>query len=149
MFYDIKLSYRQYNPLPANWYTTRIMKTVSKREIGAFLIFGCTAVAVDFITYTLLIPSLAHSPAKALSFLAGTIVSYTGNKVWTFKSTSKVHHDLIPFYTLYLFSLAVNVAINKAVLMINPSWILLAFLAATGTSTVINFVGQKWWVFKS
>ncbi len=125
------------------------MNRISKRELVAFLIFGCTAVAVDFITYTLLILSIPHSPAKALSFLAGTVISYTGNKIWTFKSTSKVHHDLVPFYTLYLFSLAVNVAINKAVLMVNPSWILLAFLAATGTSTIINFVGQKWWVFKS
>jgi putative flippase GtrA len=124
------------------------MTRVSKRELGAFLVFGCTAVAIDFITYTLLLYFLPHSPAKALSFLAGTLVSYTGNKIWTFQSTSKVRHDLVPFYTLYLCSLAVNVAINKAVLIVEPTWIVPAFLAATGTSTVINFSGQKWWVFK-
>jgi putative flippase GtrA len=29
-----------------------------------------------------------------------------------------------------------------------PKWLLFAFLAATGTSTVLNFIGMKWWVFR-
>jgi putative flippase GtrA len=125
------------------------MTSVSRREIGAFLVFGCSAVTVDFLTYTALIVAIPHSPAKALSFLAGTIISYTGNKFWTFKSPSKVGQDVTKFYMLYIFSLAINVALNKAILLVNSQWIIYAFLIATGTSTVINFVGQKWWVFKT
>ena len=59
------------------------------REIIKFSISGIGAVFVDFITYYILIDFLAFSLAKGMSFLTGSLVSYTANKYWTFEKHDK------------------------------------------------------------
>jgi putative flippase GtrA len=141
--------YYSVNPAILKAMKNEAKQPVLKSQIGFFLLFGCTAVVVDFLCYHFFLLFLSHSPAKALSFFAGSIVSYTGNKYFTFTSDKLAKHALPQFYTLYLISLTANVLVNKVVLSIFPTYILFAFLCATGVSTIISFIGQKWWVFKS
>lgn len=121
---------------------------IDKKEIGRFLIAGFTAVGTDASVYYLLINFLSYSPAKATSFISGTIVAFIINKYWTFKIPKKSYTEMVKFGLLYLFSLTVNVSLNKLSLIIMPEFIALAFLIATGASTIINFIGQKFWIFK-
>ncbi|MDX2083962.1 MAG: GtrA family protein [Candidatus Melainabacteria bacterium] len=51
------------------------------------------------------------------------------------------------FMALYLFSLAANVAVNKCCIGLLSTGLWPAFLLATATSTILNFLGQKFWVF--
>ncbi|MBI5196135.1 MAG: GtrA family protein [Nitrospirae bacterium] len=119
----------------------------TKKEIKRFIAVGLLAVGTDLSVYTLLLNFLTHSPAKAVSFISGTIVAYLLNKYWTFEQKKKSFSEAVRFAALYASTLGVNVAVNKISLMLLPMWIFFAFLAATGTSTILNFLGQKFWVF--
>jgi putative flippase GtrA len=128
---------------------TEEMHLLLKRELPRFLIVGFSAVAVDFFTYSLLISFLAYAPAKAVSFISGTIVAYLFNKYWTFEKRDQNHFEMVSFVTLYAITLLINVGVNEFVLHIFPESIGFAFLLATATSTILNFIGMKWWVFRS
>lgn len=119
-----------------------------KKELLRFLIAGSCAVATDLGFYYLLIEFLEKSIAKASSFILGTIVAYLINKFWTFEKKRFSSIELIKFVFLYAFTLFVNVKTNQIILTSLENELLLAFLCATGLSTILNFIGQKWWVFK-
>ncbi len=64
---------------------------------------------------------------------------------------------MVKFGALYGFSLVMNVAVNSSLLFLLhhfahvvdlPGKYLIAFVGATGFSAVMNFLGQKFWVFK-
>lgn len=121
-----------------------------KKEVGRFLVAGFSAVGTDLAVYWLLLHVLSHSPAKAASFISGTAVAYVINKYWTFEKGQHSYAEMGRFLALYLSTLFVNVGVNKIALLILPVSVnvSLAFLVATGCSTVLNFIGQKWWVFR-
>ena len=119
----------------------------AKKELARFIIAGCSAVATDTLVYFIFLNFLSPSPSKAISFIAGTIVAFLINKYWTFKQPKHSWKEIIKFSILYATTLGVNVSVNHLTLFILPGALIIAFLAATGTSTVLNFIGQKWWVF--
>ena len=118
-----------------------------KKELKYFLIAGLSAVGTDFITYYIMLNFLHHDIAKILSFILGTIVAFVINKYWTFERYKKNYKEIFQFIILYSGTLFVNVMINRSVLDFTEL-VFLAFLIATGASTILNFAGQKWWVFK-
>ena len=118
-----------------------------KGELKRFLIAGLSAVGTDFITYYVMLNFLHHDIAKTLSFISGTVVAFVVNKYWTFERYEKGYKQIFQFIILYSTTLFINVIVNRLVLNF-AELVFLAFLIATGTSTILNFVGQKWWVFK-
>jgi putative flippase GtrA len=118
-----------------------------KKELKRFLIAGLNSVGTDFITYYIMLNFLHHDIAKILSFIFGTIVAFVINKYWTFERHKKSYKQIFQFIILYSVTLFVNVMINRSVLDFTEL-VFLAFLIATGASTILNFAGQKWWVFK-
>jgi len=118
-----------------------------KKELKRFLVAGVSAVGTDLVTYYILLNFLSHDIAKAISFLLGTIVAFVINKYWTFEKYEKSYKEMFQFGILYSSTLGANVLTNKIVLN-NTEIVFLAFLIATGVSTVLNFLGQKFWVFK-
>jgi putative flippase GtrA len=119
-----------------------------QKELFRFIVTGCSAVSVDLGVYALLDAILSTNSAKGISFVCGTLLAFLLNKYWTFGVKEKSYKEAGKFILLYSFSLVANVTINKIVLSIFPKATLFAFLCATGTSTVLNFIGQKFWVFK-
>ena len=119
-----------------------------KQQLFRFFFSGCSAVATDFTVYFLLLDHIGHSPAKLISFISGTLVAYILNKFWTFEAKQRSYIEVIKFCCLYCTTMGANVGTNKLVLLLFPKWILLAFLAATGVSTVLNFIGMRYWVFR-
>ncbi|HRG48152.1 MAG TPA: GtrA family protein [Leptospiraceae bacterium] len=119
-----------------------------KRELVFFIISGCSAVLTDLISYFLLVNSLGHDYAKALSFVLGSFVAFILNKYLTFQKKESSIAEIIKFSILYAITLGANVAVNHGVILITPEYKIFAFLCATGTSTILNFIGQKFWVFK-
>lgn len=120
----------------------------SHKELLKYVIAGVFAVGTDYGVYRiLLLLALSHSPAKAVSYVCGMVVAFVLNRYWTFKSKNEIHTDTFKFILLYTGSLVANVITNKGVLLIFPTYIGGAFIIATGLSIVINYVGQKYWVF--
>lgn len=124
-----------------------------KTEILKFGVVGVAAVSVDFFTYSALTEVLSlYTPiAKGTGFIAGALVAYGANRVWTFAAGQGAPWRPFSFGILYLFSLALNVSINSAMLAWLPESPLteeLAFCIATGASATANFLGMKFHVFR-
>jgi len=123
-----------------------LLKNSLYKQISRFSVAGLSAVAVDFLSYYLLINYLSYDLSKTLSFIIGAIVAYVINKFWTFEKNNLSFKELTKFALLYTFSLIINVYMNK--LFLDITNIIISFLIATGSSALINFIGQRWWVFK-
>jgi putative flippase GtrA len=85
--------------------------------------------------------------AKTSSFMLATIVTFVLNKYCIFERCEKNYKQIFQFTILYSTTLFVNVMVNRSILDF-AEFTFLAFLIATGASTILNFAGQKWWVFK-
>ncbi len=116
-------------------------------QLSRFILSGISAVTVDLLAYYILANYLNYDLAKTLSFICGTIVAFIANKYFTFQKYEKRNKEVWQFVLLYLATLIVNVAINRIVLEISQI-VLLGFLVATVFSASLNFLGQKFWVFK-
>jgi putative flippase GtrA len=124
-------------------------------QIIRFAVIGGLSVAIDGLVYVMLHARLGHNQGKAISYIVGMIFGFFGNKFWTFESTQKSAREPILYAMFYLFTLTVNVVLNSACL----DWITrsgaqenvsqaLAFLIATGTTTILNFLGLKYIAFR-
>lgn len=117
------------------------------KEIVRFIVGGGSAVLTDYFIYVILNSRLDISLSKALSYIAGAVVGFIINKLWTFESKRFRFGEIVRYCILYLCSAIVNMLVNVGVLTIwNIS--ILAFLCATGVSTIMNFLGQKFLVFR-
>jgi putative flippase GtrA len=118
-----------------------------KKQLFRFLITGSSAVIIDSLIYYLLLNIFSTEISKAISFICGAAFAFVLNRLWTFNRNKQAIEHLWRFIILYMITLTINVMVNKGCLLILPEQLTLAFLTATGTSTVLNFIGQKWWVF--
>ena len=119
-----------------------------KKEISKFFVGGGTAVIVDFLTYKIfMILGIERTVAKTLSFICGSIVGFIINKYWTFKSPKFQRKEILKYTVLYIVTAFINSQVNKYTLLLFGSE-MFAFLCATGVSTVLNFLGQKFLIFR-
>ena len=121
------------------------------KQIIYFLIIGSTGVLIDYLVYILLLYFIQINLSKVCGFIAGALFNFFMNRKLTFAVSDLLRTRLIKFSLLYTFTLFLNVSINQVSLetfAFIDHKILIAFLLATGTSTIVNFIGQKFWVFK-
>jgi putative flippase GtrA len=130
----------------------------TRAQVVRFLISGVLATLADASVYFALVHTVLDgrwSAAKAVSFVVGTSVAWTLATTWTFAGTERGARRAGAFLALYAVAFVVNVGGNRAALaalfavgvpeaVAEP----LAFVAATGGSTVLNFLGQKLVVFR-
>jgi putative flippase GtrA len=125
----------------------RVMKTIQLREIRGCIVGGCTAVLVDYILYTLLVESAGLMASKIISYIIGASVGFVINKFLAFHSMGFHLSEILKYTVLYGISAVLNALINRGMISLDciP---LVAFLGATGITTIINFLGQKFIVFR-
>lgn len=118
------------------------------KQVRRFLIGGGSGVFCDYLSYfAFLHLGLSVSISKAISYAVGATVGFLINKFYTFEVNAFSKKEIVKYVGLYLFSACANTAVNTIVLGILTTKPL-GFLVATGVSTVINFVGQKFFVFQ-
>jgi len=125
------------------------------KQIRRFIVIGVASVLTDFAVYTLLTRAgLLWDVSKGVSYVSGMVVGFIGNKLWTFQSARRSPAEPITYILLYTTTLGVNVLVNRLVILVVGAWLAtgvvkgLAFLVATGVTTVLNFVGMKWITFR-
>ncbi len=125
-----------------------------KKELPVFIIVGLLTVLVDFLVYRLLVIfDIANVDlAKAIGFVAGTVFAYFANRFWTFSHKEHAPGSPWKFVVLYGCSLVVNVWVNAGALNVfgqRTGAVQIAFLIATAVSASLNFLGMKFFVFRS
>jgi putative flippase GtrA len=117
-------------------------------EIIKFIVVGVFAVIIDGTTYALMIRTIGfeHGLSKRLSFILGSVWAFFANKYFTFNSSAPARKEIILFSILYITTYSINGWIHDITWEVSAlDW--LSFLTATATSTVINYLGQKFVVF--
>ena len=121
---------------------------VQNSEIIKFIVVGVLAVLIDGTTYALMVRAIGfeHGLSKRVSFILGSIWAFFANKHYTFNSPAPARKEIILFSILYITTYFVNGWIHDITWKKSDlDW--LSFLTATATSTVINYLGQKFVVF--
>lgn len=127
---------------------------MDKKSFFQLIKFGMVGVMntlVDFIVYQLLVYfGLHYATAQCISYSCGLLNSYFFNSRWTFKETKKyTKQEFARFILVNLVSLGISVLLLRLcyeVLGITSD--LVAKLIVTALVMVINFIGNKLFVFK-
>ncbi|HAS73458.1 MAG TPA: GtrA family protein [Clostridiales bacterium UBA8960] len=118
-------------------------------ELLRYGVVGVGAVVTDYLTYVMMLDYLMldASLAKGISYILGALFAFAMNKMWTFKSDIPAHKAFGKFSMLYFSTFVTNVGIN-ALLLWSSGSTTVAFGVATATSVILNYLGQKFWVFR-
>lgn len=117
------------------------------KEILRFLVGGTSAVVTDYFVYQALLSlKWEMTLAKSVSYVCGAVVGFIINKFWTFESSGYSGTEIVKYAVLYALSACANAVVNRGVIM-TVQCETAGFLCATGVSTIMNFIGQKFIVF--
>ena len=129
------------------------MNQDTSQQVKRFLAVGSTTVVVDFSCYAAMLWLSGNVPlAKSIGFCIGTLFAYLANRAWTFQGRQSTGSSLLPFCAIYGTTLIINVATNQGLLWLlglGKIQVLLAFVIATGISATLNFLGMKFFVFRT
>jgi len=118
------------------------------RQLSLFLVVGTLSVMVDYVAFISLLELKTDSRiSKGLSYILGMVVGFVGNRVFTFQARGSVWRHATFYAGLYSLTLLANIGTNA---LVNSIFHLqtLAFLTATGVSTIANFLGLKFFAFR-
>ncbi len=119
-----------------------------KKELIYYILIGIFVVLIDFVSYHFFnkIFSIGFSNSKRLSYITGAFFSFILNKRITFKSRGKKISEPVLFFIIYLSSFILNSFTHDVLLdYLSGNY---PFIIATIVSVVINYMGQKFIVFK-
>lgn len=118
-------------------------------QVLKFTVTGFCGLFADMSMYRMLVKAGLHvSPAKALGCVCGTIVVFFINRAWTFSSPQRSSAQVFRFALLYGTTITLNTTLNTLGLKLVPHPWQLAFVFATAVTTLINFLGLKFLVFR-
>ena len=119
------------------------------KQFLSYSSIGFVSLVIDAAVYIVLseILLISKSLSKIISFIIASVNSFFGNKIFTFKVKSFSFNEPIKFILLYLFSLIANSLTHDYFLKIFDKF--MPFIISTLVSVIINFMGQKLWVFKN
>lgn len=126
-----------------------------KTQLFRFILTGVVGAIVDFgSTYLLFLAGMGDASSKTVGFILGTLTAYLINRRWTFQAEPSVKRFLVTMFT-YLVTYAVQVSLYTVSipwledLGLDQFWVrAVSFVIAQGTATVLNFIIQRWVIFR-
>jgi putative flippase GtrA len=126
-----------------------------RTQLVRFVLTGGLSAVVDFgLLVALMALGLGHTPAKALSFVAGTTTAYLINRRWTFRAEPS-RKRFLAVVVLYALTFALQVGLFSVLF----TWLsahgfslrvvqVVGFVVAQGVATTVNFVVQRTVIFR-
>ncbi len=116
---------------------------------------GVMSAVVDFgLLLILMALGIGYTPAKATSFVVGTITAYSLNRRFTFKAQPSKRRFVLTMLT-YVITFALQVGIFSQLFPLLTAAHLprfavqaISFFFAQGAATVANFSLQRWLIFR-
>jgi len=116
---------------------------------------GVMSAVVDFgLLLILMAVGVGYTPAKAASFIAGTITAYSLNRRFTFKAQPSARRFVLTMLTYVVtFALQVGIFAKLFPLLAQehlPRLVVqtISFVFGQGAATVANFSMQRWLIFR-
>lgn len=126
-----------------------IIKKKYKTSFFRFLVVGGCSTLIDFIVYMFLSQQISLNISKITSMIVASLFSYLANKLFTFKNYERTYWlYLIKFYIVFILNLATNVFVNYVFFHLTGCKVF-AFILATIAGMMVNYIGQKYYVFSS
>lgn len=126
-----------------------MLKKLLANELFRYLLVGGMAIVIDAVSYYLLtqLTSLDPQWSKRYSFISGALWAFVMNKVFTFQSKEVKASEPVLFSIVYGLGFIFNSLSHDIIYSFSNSKVS-SFIVATGISTVTNFFGQKYIVFR-
>ncbi|MDR6278422.1 GtrA family protein [Corynebacterium suicordis] len=132
-------------------------KNSTNTQLLRFILVGGLSAVVDFGSTSLFtwVFGLPDATSKTLGFILGTLTAYLLNRRWTFQADPSWSRFAV---TMVTYGLTFLVQIGLYLVSIpwlegmglNEFWVrLLSFVVAQGTATVLNFLIQKFLIFRT
>lgn len=124
-------------------------------QLFRFICTGVVGAVVDFgSTYLLSLVGLSHAGSKTVGFILGTLTAYFINRWWTFQAAPS-RKRFVATMCSYLLTYLVQLGL----FLVCISWLedhgfsdfwtqAISFVIAQGTATVLNFIIQRWVIFR-
>lgn len=126
----------------------RIFRKIKERQFFRFLFCGSCSTLLDFVVYIILSKYILTAAAKTFSMIASSVLSYFMNKRITFFNKDKTDVSrLARYYTVWIMNLFANVLANQIAFSLSQNRIL-GFLTGTVCGLIVNYAGQKKYVFE-
>lgn len=124
----------------------------SKNSMVQFIKYcfsGFLGTLVDYIIYMLLLNILGITIdiSKIFSFIVGNFFSFTINKYFIFMKRTWTVSEIRRYIILTSLVLLTNVVVNSVTFYVTSN-INISFLIALTAHLIVNFTGQKIWVFR-
>lgn len=123
------------------------------QHLFRFIIVGAIGTIVNYLFFLFLLKEIGwqYQIDAVCGFLLGILIGFPLNKAWTYKNRTAHNRSNVfsKYICVYLFSLIVNFyALGILVAQFNFDPRVANGLTIIIT-TIINFVGTKFWVFRS
>ncbi|SFC17271.1 Uridine kinase [Flexibacter flexilis DSM 6793] len=127
------------------------LKSPIIQQILRFAVVGGFSTAVNYSTFYALLQLLDinYLAASATGFLVGVVVGYFFNKKWTFNAETASKNDWWKYATVYLCSLICGLVFLYIVVDKIGVYKPLGNLLSIILTTIINFIGTRFWVFNN
>lgn len=126
----------------------QIKRIISDKSTYRFLIVGLICTSLDFCIYLALLAKTGVIPSKTISMSCAMLVNYFLNKFWSFSARrTRDKYELLRFFVSQLANISANVSVN-AIIFWTTQIKSFAFIMATGTAFIINYLLQRRWVFR-
>ncbi|NBF08081.1 GtrA family protein [Pseudomonas sp. Fl4BN1] len=131
----------------------RFLESIQRQhsiQLPRYLIVGGLATASHYCMFLLLINFVAPLPASLAGAVAGTLISYQGNKRWTFAQGAQApwHGQMLRFC---LTAFAYNLGNALMMLLLLDRWPqspLLVQMFSTASLTLVSYWINRTWTFK-
>lgn len=132
-----------------------IGKQVMRKIVTQFIRFsivGLLSVALAYIIYKLLLTAQFGSGfSYAIAYGSAMLLSFSLNRKWSFQYNGEYFQTSLRFLIIHASSYLGSIAIQQLMIAIVPSNNYLyeiAFFTAISFSTLINFFGSRFFIYK-
>jgi len=119
-------------------------------QLSKFLAVGIFCTGLNYLSFLFLfkLADVNFLIASSAGYLFGLLFGYSLNRSWTFKSNISSITIKISYFLMYVFSLVTGlVMLNMLVVKLNLLTEI-ANIIVIGYTTILNFLGIKFLVFK-